>query len=358
MTSLEEARVFAARVRLPEDRSGDPLKFQELRKREQHKDSMLRHGLLITEAMTPVLEKRLSAVCERLFIPRQSVTAFVYNRADVQADCVIDSPDSCVIRFTSGLINLMDEREFQFVAAHELGHFLLSHGACSQYTSGGSSEEFMIQRARELSADRIGFLGAGSLDESIEAIIKTASGLGDEFLRFDVASFISQASELTNPSSGESRNSTHPSMLIRCRALLWFSMCVTSLQDLQACSSNEMRDVDRKVSRDLEKFVDGHIRARKRECMNDIILWKSCVLIISIGSFKKEMQDQLLAELGLDDLEKVRSFLETYEKVELETEATMRLEACIKSLYEEFPSSAQEIETFSIKKAYEVIKIE
>ena len=358
MTSLEEARVFAARVRLPEDKLGDPLKFQELRNREQHKDSMLRHGLLVTEAMTPLLEKRLCAVCERLFIPRQSVTAFVYNRADVQADCVIDGPDSCVIRFTSGLINLMDEREFQFVAAHEIGHFLLSHGACSQYTSGGSIEDFMIQRARELSADRIGFLGAGSLDESIEAIIKTASGLGDEFLRFDVASFMSQVSELKNPSRGESMNSTHPSMLIRCRALLWFSMSVTNIQDLKTCSSNKIRETNGKVSRDLEKFVDGHTRARKRECVNDIILWKSCVLIISTGSFKKEMQDQLAAELGLENLDKVKSFLETYEKVELETEATMRLQACIKSVYEEFPSSANEIETSSIKKAYEIIDIE
>lgn len=355
MVDLQLARAQASRVRLSEDQSGKKLDFRDLQGRSQHKDSMLRNGLLISESMTPVLEKRICQVCERLLIPRNSVTAFVYNNADVQADCVIDSEDSCVLRFTSGLVNLMNEKEFQFVAAHELGHFLLGHGACSQYTGDGSAEGFMTQRARELSADRIGFLGVDDLNESIQAIIKTASGLGDDFLRFDVSSFMSQTELLSNPKRGESRNSTHPSMLIRCRAMLWFSMSVTCLQDLKNTPDAVIQSVDEKVTRDLEKFVDGQVRARKSDLGDDITLWKSCVLIISEGAFKRDIQVRLSSELDQKSVTGLKSFFESYSKDELEKEAGKRLDSAIAAVFKEFPSTAAEIETFAIKRAYRII---
>jgi hypothetical protein len=355
MVDLQDARAQAERMRLSEDKPGKQLKSDNLKGREQHKDSMLRHGLCVSESMTPVLEKRIKEVCERLLIPRRSVTAFVYNGADVQADCVIDSTDSCVLRFTSGLVNLMNEKEFQFVAAHELGHFLLGHGACSKYTGDDTAEGFMTQRARELSADRIGFLGVDDLDESMQAIIKTASGLGDEFLRFDVSSFMSQTEMLSNPSKGESLNSTHPSMLIRCRAMLWFSMSVPSLEDLKKTPDSVIRNVDKKVTRDLEKFVDGQVRARKRELGDDIALWKSCILIINEGAFTKDIQDRLAIELGSKSLNGLKSFFESHSTKELEKEADIRLNRVVTSLFKEFPSSSDDIETSGIERAYKIV---
>lgn len=355
MVNLRSARELAERVRVSEDHPGKHLKSHELKGGSQHKDSMLRHGLLISESVTPEIEKRMREVCERLLVPRESVTAFVYNSADVQADCLIDSEDSCVLRFTSGLVNLLDEREFQFVAAHELGHFLLRHGACSQYTGDGTTEGFMTQRARELSADRIGFLGADNLEESVQAIIKTASGLGNEFLRFDVSSFMSQAHLLSNPSRGESRNSTHPSMLIRCRALLWFSMSVSSVSELEKTAEATIKDIDKKVTRDLEKFVDGQLRARKQEIEDDITLWKSCVLILGEGTFKKDFQNRITSELGLGSLNGLKSFFESHSKSEIENESNKRLNAVIESAYKEFPTSAAGIEESSIKRAYRII---
>ena len=359
MADLKSARAQVQRARLSEDKSGKELKSYDYQGREQHKDSMLRHGLLISESMTPLLEKHIKKICERLLIPRRSVTAFVFNDADVQADCVIDSPDSCILRFTSGLVNLMNEKEFQFVVAHELGHFLLGHGACcSKYIGADAAEGFMTQRARELSADRIGFLGVDDLDESIKAIIKTASGLGDEFLRFDVSSFMTQTKMLSNPSKGESRNSTHPSMLIRCRAILWFAMSVSSLQDFKKTPDSVILDIDKKVTKDLEKFVDGQVRADKQELVDDIALWKLCLLIISEGKFKKEIQDYLAVELGLGSLNALKSFFESHSTEELEKEANIRLNSIVASAYKEFPSSADDIETAGIKRAYKIMGLD
>jgi hypothetical protein len=251
----------------------------------------------------------------------------------------------------------MDEKEFQFVAAHELGHFLLGHGACSQHTDEGSTEGFMTQRARELSSDRVGFLGVDNLDESVQAIIKIVSGLGDEFLRFDVSSFMSQTDMLSNPSQGESQNSTYPSMLIRCRALLWFSMSVPSLNELKKTSDSVIADIDKKVIGDLEKFVDGQVRARKQDIASEIVLWKACVLIIREGAFKKEFQSRITAELGIRSSNGLKSFFESHSKHELEIESDKRLNAVIDSAYKEFPSSAAEIEESSIKRAFKILKV-
>ena len=97
-----------------------------------------------------------------------------------------------------------------------------------------------------------------------------------------MASFMSQTNMISNPSKGESKNSTHPSMLIRCRSLLWFAMSVHSIEDLDRPTQEAIHQIDSRVVKDLEKFVDGQVRLRKTEferhigvevCTTDLSLW-------------------------------------------------------------------------------------
>ena len=304
MAELDQARAFASLVRLSEDVPGSSLELGGFRGRERHKDAMLRNGLLISESVTPAIEQRLRIVCDRLRIPRSCVSAFVYNAPNIQADCLIDSPKTCVLRFSSGLVNLMDAKEFQFVAGHELGHFLLDHGACSQYIAEDSSEGYIVQRARELSADRIGYLAVDDLDESIQSIIKTVSGLGDEHLRFDVSAFLNQATLLANPRRGEARTSSHPSMLMRCRALMWFSMGIKSLSDLDNISSHELSIIDEKVSKDLEKYVDGEADVVDYEkIINEFALMRNKWLGLLKGLDQKQWQITNVVKLRVAGME-------------------------------------------------------
>ena len=356
MANLTAAQKIASSVRLSEDRGELEQTLLNPREREEHRDTMLRHGVLLSKAVTPLLEERLSSVCVALGIPRNSVTAFVYNSAEVQADCLIDTPESCVLRFTSGLVNLMDEKEFQFIAGHELGHFLLGHGACSQDLMGRTPEEYMVRRARELSADRIGFLATENLEESIQAIIKTASGLGEEFLRFDVSSFLSQTDMLSDPAKGESLNSTHPSMLIRCRALLWFSMSIQTLAEIHQENEHKIKEVNSRVLKDLEKFVDGQLRLKKIELENTIALWKSALLIFDAGAFTREIQLRLAEALSDETLHSIKAFFELYKRDALKGEISRRLDASIALIRREFPTSAKEIETRAFEKAYKIVE--
>ena len=356
MTDIRKAKEIAKLARLSEDELSESINPHDFRGREYHKDTMLRHGVLISKSVTPSLDDRLNAVCKTLQLPRECVTAFVYNSPEVQADCLIDTPDSCVLRFTSGLVNLMDEHEFKFVVGHELGHFLLSHGTCSQHLSEGSSEDFMMMRARELSADRLGYLSIGKQEESIQAIIKTASGLSNQFLRFDIASYISQIDKISDHSRDESINNTHPSMLIRCRSLLWFAMSIHSIEDLEKVSQEKIKEINSRVAKDLEKFVDGQIKLRKIEFEKDIALWKSALLIYHSGSFTKEVQKRFGDEMGKDTLRSIKSFFELYSKEELLEEISRRLDDSLKKSHNEFPSTAQNIETAGYEIAYRIVE--
>src|SRR5687768_6615234 len=86
---------------------------------------------------------------------------------------------SPAVRFSSTLVDILDEEEFCFVVGHELGHFLLRHTA-GLHGSTESLELFMLQRAQEISADRLGMVACGSLDVAIKALKKTISGLNNK----------------------------------------------------------------------------------------------------------------------------------------------------------------------------------
>lgn len=354
MDDLGSARKLANRVRFREDTTGDQLSAQDLLNRVEHKNQMLRSGLLISADLTPSLEDVLSTVCARLLIPRECVSAFVYNSPSVQADCLVDSPDSCVLRFSSSLINLMKADELEFVTAHELGHFLLGHGACSQDLREASPEKYLSQRAAELSADRIGLLGSGSLTSCVKAILKTVSGLTEDYIRFDIANFLSQAKHISSSSKGESLNSSHPSLLIRCKSILWFSTLATSNLEVDRLKASEIREIDDRVNRDLEKFVDGRVRIRRKQLADDITLWNTCMLIISEGAFSKDLQKKLAHNLSESHVEVLKTFFDSHAASEVEYEAKRRFDICKAQLYREFPDTAADFESDGISKAYTI----
>ena len=316
---------------------------------------MLRNGILISEEVTPELNKRVLDVCKALGVSKEAISAFVYSSAEINADCLMDSDTTCVLRFSSGLVNLMDEEEFKFVCGHEIAHFLFRHGACEQNGSEKSPEGYMLSRARELSADRLGYLAVGSIDESIQAIMKTASGLGDEFLRFDIASFLSQKDKIGRNQLGQSQNTTHPSMIIRCKALLWFAAEIRTYDEVDETTPDAIVNVDKQVIRDLEKYVDGPLRLRKKEALSDLILWRVAVLVVQDGKFRKDVQERLHRELGGSAVSGIISFFDLYPVEELDVEVSKRLDDVVSRVRSDFPVSSSSMENQARDKALNIL---
>jgi len=57
----------------------------------------------ISEALTPLLWERLENVIQRLGLPSEVVSAFIYSSPNVQAECISGPGGSCIVRFSSGL---------------------------------------------------------------------------------------------------------------------------------------------------------------------------------------------------------------------------------------------------------------
>ncbi|HIA35249.1 MAG TPA: M48 family peptidase, partial [Flavobacteriales bacterium] len=236
---LSKARGLVESVRY----SGDTLKTEDL---TMHRDNdgidsyFSLNSILISPLVTPEISNSVDKVVSRLSIPEKSIKAYVYASSDIQAECHAGNNNDCIIRLSSGLIDILEYEEIEFVIGHEIGHFLYSHGLALS-TAGGESLELSIQkRAQEISADRVGLLASESLDVSIRALMKTMSGLSSKYLKFDIGGFLSQLSNSESFKSQVNVNSSHPSMLVRCRALLWFSMCGTFKKGSQDYQANEV----------------------------------------------------------------------------------------------------------------------
>ena len=203
------------------------------------------------------------------------------------------------------LIKLLKGAELQFVIGHEIGHFLLAHTIEDSVEDDQSPEYLIQQRAQEISSDRLGLLACQSLEAGVRAMMKTVSGLPDEFLRFDTNIFLKQLQNTNGISLEMTESSTHPSYLMRCRALLWFSMDDSLLYRRNNFSKATLRKLDNHIEKDLRRFVDGRIRHRMDIVKRNVALWMTAYEMTKDGRFDKSEQAKFSREFGKELLTKI-----------------------------------------------------
>lgn len=300
---LQEAINLATSVRY----SGDPGKPLD---RENRLESSHIHyqfnenGLRLSANMTPSIYQVLEDVCLRLKIDPRSVLAFVRASPEIQAGCYSADTCDCLISFSSALIQLMDEDELAFVIGHELGHFLLGHGA-DMTNSDSTIESLLHQRGKEISADRLGMLACPSKDAAFRALIKTTAGLDSKYLRFDIGAYLDQIRSNANGASSANEGSTHPSLVMRCRALLWFSMSSEYSGLTGGAGGESIVRVDKRLAKDMQKFVDGPAHRRIADAREAMHIWLMASAAIRDGSFDRSEQSLIANELGQDLLDKM-----------------------------------------------------
>lgn len=301
------------------------------------------NALRVSSLVTPELDRQLALVCDRLSLPREKTDAFVTASADLQAYCISGESDGCVLSFTSALVELLSGEEFAFVCGHELGHFVFGHGDNGMVEGLESVEGYQQQRAHEISADRIGLIACNSLEIALRAIIKTTSGLSDRHLRFDFSAFLSQLQDFDDRDVSEAHNSTHPSMLLRSRALLRFStICPRDLNEVDV-DKDAVSKLDVLVSRDMERFVDGAAKRMIERATEYLELWLFAWQIVENGSFQRSDQDVVAARLGGELFEKLKTFLSSYRGSELAGLIGERIADAEESVKGVAPFSADEL---------------
>jgi hypothetical protein len=314
---------LAESVRYPGDRGRD------LERGEQLESSRIHYhfnqaGLRLSRELTPGTYRVLEKVCIRLKIEPDYVLAYVHASPEIQARCYSADTSDCLVSLTSGLVQLMREDELAFVLGHELGHFLLGHGV-HESNDDLSTEKLIQQRSREISADRVGMLACSSKEAALRALMKTTAGLDDSFLRFDIGSYLGQMSSSPDEVRFLDDGSTHPSLVMRCRALLWFSMSSECAQLVGGSGAEDLARIDQRLGQDLQKFVDGPARKRISDASDSFRLWTMLLAATRNGSFSKGEQEMVANSFGDEMLEKILGLFSGCGKEEVKSLVRERL---------------------------------
>jgi hypothetical protein len=330
---LSESRLYAESVKF----SGDTLTIRRKALDDSNEINALfsLHNLHITPLITPIISNCIDNVTSNLKIPRSAVTAYVYSSKEINASCTAGNDVECIIQLSSGLIDILEDDELEFVIGHELGHFLYSHSLTERQSDNENLEFFSQKRAQEFSADRIGLISCGNLNASIRAMIKTVSGLSSKHLKFDIGEFISQLGRTDNLKFSSNFKTTHPPMLVRSRALLWFSTSEAFISEQNHYISSEIEEIDKKIQKDIDKYVDPAAIEIINELKDSVKLWLSASLIIEDGHFDKNEQEQFERSFGKDKLEKLKVFISS---PNAKMNVAKKLEVSIHHLSQEIPS--------------------
>ena len=338
---LSAVRDFAQKVRY----SGDNLKVNEAVKRSNDpiESYFSLNSMLISPLVTPIIHKSLEKVIKRLGIPTTSVKAFVYASPEIQAACHAGNDVDCIISLSSGLIDILENKEIEFVIGHEIGHFIYGHGLASAFSDNKSLESSIQSRAQEISADRIGLLASESLDNSIRAMMKVMSGLTTKYLKFDIGAFLSQLSNTNKNKSQIDVNSSHPSIIVRCRALLWFSMSETFKSGKQNYQPKEVDKLNKRIKVDIDKFDDSLAREKINDLKSDAALWLSASNIIVDVNFDKHEQKIIKEMFGQEILNKLKNFMSGYDNASsLRKSVSEKLKIAKRDLQKEIPSTFED----------------
>lgn len=321
---LTEGRLLAQSVRFSRDTlrsgaDGDPALFRKARGLYAQSD------LEISESLTPDLERCLRRAYQSLKLPASAVQAFVYASPEIQAQCLATTESECVVRFSSSMVELLDDLEISFVAGHELGHFLLDHQGAIRSTNPDSLEYFMHVRYQEISADRVGLIACGSLDKAVRSLMKISSGLSEKHLRFDVTAFLDQLRHVQAGDHVGGVTATHPSVLVRARALLWFSMSDLFKSGPASASGADTGKLDELIATDVARYVDGSVRRVLDDARHSLLIWMVADYVTRDGVFRRREQQAAEDLLGEEASEGLRRFLGGLDNATVVREVEARL---------------------------------
>lgn len=261
------------------------------------------NSLKISRETTPDLYNCLEITCKNLYLDVQQVNAYVTSSPEIQASCISFNKDNCIITLTSAVINLLDFDEIKFVIGHELGHFLLSHNIEEQYLAE-SQEGYIKKRAQEISVDRIGLMSCKDINIATRAITKSLSGLGEKYISTNMQGFLNQ---LDNDAKGDDqgRFSSHPSFILRLKALLRFSMSDPYLRHARNTTGTSLKDIDSLIQNDLNTFIDKDLRKEINDAKSMVFFWGYAFAYVRDGVFSKSNQKKLSVQFGNDMTDKL-----------------------------------------------------
>ena len=280
-------------------------------------NQLLSTSVRVTKEIFPNINSAIENVFKRLKIENNLNFFVTANHFQTQASCsAMPLGDSAEIILTSKLIELLNGEELESVIAHEVAHFYYQHALYPQPNSSMNRVETLnllnFSRAAEISADRIGFIGCGSLESSLRAMLKITSGLSDKHLKFNFSNYLDQLRELKEIKGDKNlMYSTHPNFLNRMQALIWFSMSNEYNQDLNSNKkgSFDLKTVDQKIDESIKKVIGDEVDYSNKDVVSRALMWGSIEIFLSDKKFSKKEQELFKKNFGEKRSQSMLSFM-------------------------------------------------
>ena len=260
--------------------------------------SLLSTSVKVTPEIFPKIDKCIQSVFKKLEVKNNFNFFISANHNQTQAACaMMPESDSAEIIITSRMIELLNMLELGYVVGHEISHHYYQHNIYPSPNQAKSKMELLkllhLSRASEISADRAGFLGSGDIENSLKAMLKIASGLGDEHLTFNFSSYLDQLRELKQIKGDQNQMySTHPSFLNRMQALVWFSMSHEYHEYFETNKKGiyDLKTVDQKINESIKKVIGNELDISTKEIFSNALMWCSLKIFIVDNKFTKKEQ--------------------------------------------------------------------
>ena len=284
---------------------------------DSHLSNLLSRSIRVEKEIFPTVGNAIEKVFKRLDLENEFNFFVTADNFQANAACsLMPSASKPDIIITSKLIELLSEEELQFIIGHEVAHYFYQHSLYPNLETASETNLKLnilnLNRSAEISADRVGFIASGSLEKSLRASLKLASGLSEKHLKFSFSTYLDQLREIESIGKSQSELwSTHPSFLIRIQALIWFSMSKEYHEyfDTKKKGVYDLKTVDSKIEKTIKKVVGDELENSNKEIYDRARLFGSLKLFLVDNKFSKEEQVKFTELVGKEKARKAIGWL-------------------------------------------------
>ena len=284
---------------------------------DSHLSNLLSRSIRVEKAIFPTVGGAIEKVFRRLDLENEFNFFVTADNFQANAACsLMPSASKPDIIITSKLIELLSEEELQFIIGHEVAHYFYQHSLYPNLETASETNLKLnilnLNRSAEISADRVGFIASGSLEKSLRASLKLASGLSEKHLKFSFSTYLDQLREIESIGKSQSELwSTHPSFLIRIQALIWFSMSKEYHEyfDTKKKGIYDLKTIDSKIEKTIKKVVGDELENANKAIYDRARLWGSLKLFLVDNKFSKEEQAKFTELVGKEKANKAIGWL-------------------------------------------------
>jgi hypothetical protein len=292
---------------------------------KKHLSNLLTNSIKVSKDIFPSIAKSIKEVFNELKIENNFSFYVTSDHVQANAACaVMPFSNNPEIILTSKLVELLNEDELKFVIGHEIAHYYYQHSKYPHHSTANARIESLnmlnLARGAEISADRIGFIASASLQNSLRAILKIASGLSEKHISFDFRAYLNQLKELEE--IGQSENqlwNSHPNFLIRAKALIWFSMTKDYQKFISQKGGNyDLKEIDEKIDEIINKITGNELQNSNKEVYDRALLWGTLKIYLQDKKFSKDEQQNFKIQFGESRTLSVINYLKTANEISID----------------------------------------